>query len=113
MHWLMAQTSSGTSFGPMGHNIEIKARARNFERQSLLALALAAVPAEYLIQEDTFFNVAIGRLKLRKIADHSAELIHYNRTDSLGPKESRYTVHVVDNPEELKQVLSKALGIRA
>jgi len=97
----------------VGRNVEIKARARNFERQCRMALELAQVPPEHLIQEDTFFHVPDGRLKLREINDYSAELIYYERTDSPGPKESRYTVYPADNPEELKQVLAKALGIRA
>ena len=97
----------------MGRNVEIKARARNFERQCRTALELAKVPPEHLIQEDTFFHVPDGRLKLREINGHSAELIYYDRTDSPGPKESRYTVYPADNPEELKEVLAKALGIRA
>ncbi len=96
----------------MGHNVEVKARARNFERQMLLALGLTGLPAEHLVQEDTFFNVSSGRLKLRNIADRFAELIHYDRADSLEPKESRYTVCRVDNPEELKDVFLKTLGIR-
>ena len=40
----------------MGRNVEIKARARNFERQCRMALELAQVPPEHLIQEDTFFT---------------------------------------------------------
>ena len=93
-------------------NVEIKARARNFDRQSRLALKLATVPPERLIQEDTFFNVPAGRLKLRHIQGHPAELIHYSRTDSPGPKESRYTIYRLENPEDLKRVLTSALGVR-
>jgi len=74
----------------MGRNIEIKARARNFERQTELAKALATETPTHLAQEDTFFNVPRGRLKLRKLGDGSAELIQYDREDSAEPKESRY-----------------------
>jgi len=95
-----------------GRNVEIKARARNFERQRCLALDLTNLPAEHLIQEDTFFNVPTGRLKLRNIVGRAAELIHYDRSDSLGPKESRYNVCRLDNPEQLKKVLANALGVR-
>jgi hypothetical protein len=48
----------------MGRNVEIKARANNFEKQRLLAEGLATTPGEHLIQEDTFFNAGIGRLIL-------------------------------------------------
>jgi predicted adenylyl cyclase CyaB len=97
----------------VAHNVEIKARARDFEKQRMRAQALSSAPPEYLVQEDTFFNVPAGRLKLRKLADGTAELIQYDREDSRGPRESRYIVLRTADPESLKQVLAKGLGIRA
>jgi adenylate cyclase class IV len=97
----------------MGRNVEIKAHARNFERQRLLADGLATAPAEHLIQEDTFFNAGLGRLKLRQTAGRSAELIHYDRPDAPWPRESLYTFYCTDLPDPLKEVLTKALGVRA
>jgi predicted adenylyl cyclase CyaB len=96
----------------MGTNIEIKARARDFERQRKRADALAAGSAEHLVQEDTFFTVPFGRLKLRRLGDGSAELIQYDRDDSREPKESRYVFYRTEDPEGLEEVLAKALGIR-
>lgn len=96
-----------------GRNAEIKARARNFEKQMQHAERLAGESARHLEQEDTFFNVPVGRLKLRKFEDGSAELIQYSRRDSPGPTESEYTVLPIQDPERLRQVLAKALGIRA
>ncbi len=97
----------------MGRNVEIKAWARDFERQRLRAEALASGSAEHLVQDDTFFNVPAGRLKLRELGDGSAELIQYDRDDSPGPKESRYVVFRTTDPRGLKEVLTRALGIRA
>lgn len=97
----------------MGRNVEIKAWARDFERQRLRAEALASGSAEHLVQDDTFFNVPAGRLKLRELGDGSAELIQYDRDDSPGPKESRYVVFRTTDPGGLKEVLTRALGIRA
>ncbi len=57
-------------------------------------------------------NVPFGRLKLRKLAGGSAELIQYHRNDSREPKESRYVFFRTEDPEGLKAVLAKALGIR-
>ena len=96
-----------------GRNLEIKARARNFEKQMEQAERLAGGSARHLEQEDTFFNVPVGRLKLRKFEDGSAELIQYSRHDSPGPTESEYTVLRIQDAERLRQVLAKALGIRA
>ena len=97
----------------MGRNIEIKARARNFERQTEIAKALATGNPEHLEQEDTFFNVPRGRLKLRSLGGGPAELIQYDRDDSPEPKESRYSFLRTRDPQNLMQVLSGALGVRA
>jgi adenylate cyclase class IV len=97
----------------MGRNVEIKARATNFEKQRLAAEGLATAPGESLVQEDTFFDVTRGRLKLRQIAGRPSELIHYDRTDSPGPKESVYCFYHTDRPDPLKEVLNRALGVRA
>ncbi|TVR75585.1 MAG: adenylate cyclase, partial [Marinilabiliales bacterium] len=50
----------------MAQNIEIKAKAVNFDRQVRIAAGLAGQPPELLTQMDTFFNVPYGRLKLRE-----------------------------------------------
>ena len=97
----------------MGRNVEIKARSRDFQKQRLQAEALSTEPAQHLIQEDTFFNISAGRLKLRIFENGSGELIQYDRDDSPGPKESRYVFFRTKEPEALKTVLTKALGIRA
>jgi adenylate cyclase class IV len=77
-------------------NIEIKARISSV--QELLPRALKVVGAgaglgaepERIEQDDTFFQVPHGRLKLRQFADGSAELIHYHRPDSAAAKASDY-----------------------
>jgi predicted adenylyl cyclase CyaB len=92
-------------------NIEIKARAQDWERQKTLARDLSDQEPEYLFQEDTFFNVPAGRLKLRVFQDGTGELIQYAREDADGPKESRYTRATTNDPQALKTVLSHALGI--
>jgi predicted adenylyl cyclase CyaB len=97
----------------MGRNVEIKARSRDFQKQRLQAEALSTKPAEHLTQEDTFFTVPAGRLKLRIFEDGSGELIQYNRDDSAGPKESRYVFFRTQDAEALKTVLAKALGVQA
>jgi predicted adenylyl cyclase CyaB len=94
-------------------NVEIKARARHPERQAQLAEALADGPAERLVQEDTFFVVPAGRLKLRVFGGGQGELIQYERSDSRAPSESRYVVAPTAEPEALRAALSRALGVRA
>lgn len=66
-----------------------------------------------MVQEDTFFNVPKGRLKVRVFENGWGELIHYEREDSSGPKESRYLTYPTNDPATLKEALSNALGVRA
>ncbi len=95
----------------MPSNIEIKARARNFEEIKSRAQKLSDVPVQVIPQEDTFFNTPRGRLKLRVLADH-AQLIYYTRSDQDGPKRSDYHITRSNDPENLKRVLELAYGIR-
>lgn len=77
----------------MARNVEIKARLEGPEllQQVLVrAAALAAGPASRFTQHDSFYPAAHGRLKLRRFADGSAELIHYHRADSPGARLSDY-----------------------
>jgi predicted adenylyl cyclase CyaB len=96
----------------MPTNVEIKARARNSARIKALAEALASTSSQRIEQEDIFFVVPRGRLKLRILSSISAELIYYEREDRPGPKESRYSIFRTSEPDSLKAVLQKSLGIR-
>lgn len=97
----------------MARNIEIKARARDFQGQMSIARSLSGGKVQHLIQEDTFFEVPYGRLKLRAFGDGTAELIQYERPDSVEPSECRYIRHATDDPDSLKETLTRSLGIRA
>jgi predicted adenylyl cyclase CyaB len=94
----------------MPRNVEIKARARDLEALARLAESLAGSPPEVLVQQDTFFPVERGRLKLRRFDADFGELIFYRRPDSEGPKTSAYDVAAVADPDRLKEVLAAALG---
>lgn len=65
-----------------------------------------------LIQRDTYFETAQGRLKLREEADADAHLIAYQRPDLPEQKESQYRIVGVDDPTELREALSAVLGIK-
>ncbi len=96
----------------MPANIEIKARARNFDAIKARAEKLSNAPAEVILQEDTFFHVPHGRLKLRLLAPNRGQLIYYTRPDQQGPKRSDYHIAETTDPEALKRVLELACGIR-
>ncbi len=65
-----------------------------------------------LVQEDVFFNASTGRLKLRAIDGESSELIYYERPNETGPKSCRYVRAAVPEPELMRDLLSRAYGIR-
>ncbi len=95
----------------MGHlNVEIKARCNN---QETIRKYLSNNNADFKgvdRQIDTYFNVPNGRLKLRegKIENF---LIHYERSDHEGPKQSKVTLFTSQPGSTLKEVLAKALGV--
>jgi len=97
----------------MPTNVEIKAKVADPEALKHRIASLADGPAETLFQEDTFFRVTTGRLKLRLISCGRGELIYYERDDSLGPRPSRYELAKIDEPASLLRVLTLGLGVRA
>jgi predicted adenylyl cyclase CyaB len=96
----------------MAANIEIKAHLTDLEATRRLTLAMADTPVEQIVQEDIFFNVPDGRLKLRRFADRSAELIFYKRDDVAGVKQSEYQIHPVSDPQSLINLFDVAFGQR-
>jgi len=93
-------------------NIEIKARVRDFEQIRSRAERLSDTPVNVIPQEDIFFNVEKGRLKLRILAADQSQLIYYTRPDQEGPKRSDYHISRSPDPHNLKRVLELAYGIR-
>jgi adenylate cyclase class IV len=95
----------------MATNIEIKARAGNPALLRERAQQLSHAPAELLSQEDSFFCVPKGRLKLRVLGPDRGELIYYEREDLAGPKSSHYLLFPAPDPAALRAVLAASLGI--
>ncbi|MBU9478991.1 class IV adenylate cyclase [Burkholderia multivorans] len=97
----------------MARNIKIKARAREFDRLRERAAALATEAPLFYRQQDFFYDVPRGRLKLRRFEDGTpAELIFYQRDDRDGPKASYYTRSPVTNPDAMHALLATALTTR-
>ena len=96
----------------MPANIEIKARVRDLECLRSRAEKISTTPCETIDQEDIFFQVPTGRLKLRSFPAGHAELIFYQREDTEGPKRSTYQLVPVEAHAALKAALTAALGVR-
>jgi predicted adenylyl cyclase CyaB len=73
---------------------------------------LGAEDRGVLLQEDTYFDVPRGRLKLRRERGALAHLIAYERPNDSGQKESRYRIVEVEDDLELEAALASALGIK-
>ena len=91
-------------------NIEIKARSGHHDKIRNLLFSLKAELKGTDHQIDTYFKVNSGRLKLREgnIENH---LIHYNRANIEGPKQSDVTLFKSDTSSTLKEILEKSLGV--
>lgn len=96
----------------MPANIEIKARARDFDGLRRRAQAISASAGETIRQQDTFFITPRGRLKLRELEGVPAQLIYYDRPDQGGPKRSDYRIFETSDPQGLKDMLALAYGVR-
>jgi predicted adenylyl cyclase CyaB len=94
----------------MPRNIEIKARIDNIHHLKELAESISDGEAIEILQDDTFFTCANGRLKLRVFADGTGVLIFYQRADETGPKESFFTTVSTQAPDSLRDTLSLAYG---
>ncbi len=96
----------------MPANIEIKARVEDLAAFKKRAVSLSDTQVEIIPQEDIFFHTPQGRLKLRILTPDHAQLVYYARTDAAGPKRSEYLIHEIKEPEALKILLGRALGVR-
>ena len=96
----------------MPRNIEIKACLTSLAEVEAHTAPLAHQGPLLIIQEDFFFNIPHGRLKLRKFNAAHGELIYYEREDTLEPKESFYLRTATAEPDALVETLRAALGLR-
>jgi adenylate cyclase class IV len=92
-------------------NVEIKARAADIDRLRRVVAVLSDSDPEVLDQEDVFFAVPEGRLKLRLFSEHSGELILYHRADTAAPKASFYQLAPTSAPAVLRSILSQVLPV--
>jgi predicted adenylyl cyclase CyaB len=94
----------------MARNVEIKARVESIEALIPSVANLADQGPTTILQDDTFFACPRGRLKLRTFPDGTGELIHYERPDSAGPKQSQYVISPTSAPDSLREALTLGYG---
>jgi adenylate cyclase class 2 len=93
-------------------NIEIKAKSLELDKVRDILKSKNADFKGIDHQVDTYFKVNSGRLKLREgnIENH---LIYYEREDKSGPKKSLVLLYKYNPDQNLKEILTRSLGILA
>ncbi len=92
-------------------NLELKAFYPDLQVASRIAISIGAHKEWQHTQTDTYFKVATGKLKMRQVAGHPAELIFYNRADSKDSKISDYDIFYTNEAVRLREILAKVLPI--
>ncbi len=91
--------------------LEVKARLADLVQAEAWCTQYATFVSD-VRQEDTYFRVGEGRLKLRAVeGKDEGTLIYYQREDRPGPKRSRVLLLPVADPTGLLGLLREALGI--
>lgn len=95
----------------MPKNYEFKARSNRNEAIEQILIDNNAVFKGIDYQEDTYFNVNFGRLKLREgnIENH---LIQYDRPNDASAKVSKVLLYKTLSDSTLKEILTNSLGIK-
>ena len=92
-------------------NIEFKATATNLSAIENILLQHNPVYIGEDHQIDTYFNVPVGRMKLREGNIENA-LIHYVRENTAGSKSSHIILYQHQADANLKNILTTALGVK-
>jgi adenylate cyclase class 2 len=93
-------------------NLEAKFRIVDVRQARARAEAIGFTARATLVQRDTFFAVAQGKLKLREEAAGAA-LIHYQRAHDGALEVSDYEIVPVADAASLRTMLNAALGVIA
>lgn len=93
----------------MSRNLEIKVKLRDFRGAEILAESFCKGKSSQRFkqkQEDIYYEVNKGRLKLRIINGKTGNLIHYFRSDKTRKRVSTYTIAETDTPKNLKKIFN-------
>jgi homotetrameric cytidine deaminase len=91
-------------------NVELKAIDADPGRSEAVCRELGAEDRGVLVQRDTYFRTASGRLKLREEEPGGATLVQYERPDAAEARPSSYRLVPVEDAEALRASLAAALG---
>jgi adenylate cyclase, class 2 len=95
------------------NNIEIKARCGDLDQAHSVCREIGARFETIEEQDDTFYPIPRGRLKLRRSSTLGAQLIFYIRPDQAAARASEGERIPVSDPEALHGILEMSLGVWA
>lgn len=93
----------------MTTNIELKAYCKNKEQMKEILLAIGAKNKGSDQQTDSYFHSKSGVLMFRE-GNAEKYLIHYNRDDKKGAKESQVNIYPTTFSSSLKEILETTIG---
>ncbi len=93
-----------------GSNLELKARIADLDSARDRVRALGAERQGVEHQVDQYYQVARGRIKLRRSSLDGAHLVVYLRPDDVSTSVSTFHRLPVDRPEELGDTLTAIFG---
>lgn len=95
----------------MKHNLEIKCRLDNLSGVRKLLKESRSFKYSVEKQNDIYFKVKKGRLKLRIINNKTGNLIYYFRNEKSSEMKSGYIISATENFKELFKILSNQFEI--
>ena len=93
-------------------NLELKAKCGCLDSVRRQLVDFKAEFRETVKQNDTYFNVPKGRLKLREINGSEAYLVYYERGNSAASCYSTYRLWNVTNQAGFMEILTTVLGVK-
>lgn len=95
----------------MRTNIEVKARLNGLAAMMAKLVELTGAEPIQLLQEDVYFDIPRGRLKLRRENSTRTELIYYARNNVAGPKHSHFEITPISDFDSTHRLLKLAFGV--
>ncbi|MEO6695490.1 MAG: class IV adenylate cyclase [Ignavibacteria bacterium] len=95
----------------MASNLEIKYKLDDFRSVRRRISKIRDLVCSKEIQEDIYYKVKSGRLKLRIINNETGHLIHYIRVEKSSKRISRYEISKTSSFKELDSILRSQFQI--
>ena len=93
-------------------NLELKVKCGCLDSVRRQIVDLNAEFRVTVEQNDTYFNVPKGRLKLREINGSEAYLVYYERLNSAESRYSTYQMWDISSPARFMEILTTVLGVK-